>query len=73
MLSQMRYAGCSAVAMEFSSHAIEQKRVKGIAVDCACFLNLTQDHLDYHKTMESYFEVKASLFTGALGKKPKAR
>lgn len=72
MLSQMRYAGCAAVAMEFSSHAIEQKRVKGIAVDCACFLNLTQDHLDYHKTMESYFEVKASLFTGALGKKPKA-
>ncbi len=71
MLGQMRYAGCSAVAMEFSSHAIEQKRVKGISVDCACFLNLTQDHLDYHKTMDSYFEVKASLFTGATGKVPK--
>lgn len=71
MLNQMRYAGCKAAAMEFSSHAIEQKRVKGIAVECACFLNLTQDHLDYHKTMDSYFEVKASLFTGALGKAPK--
>lgn len=72
MLNQMRFAGCSAVAMEFSSHSIEQKRVKGISVDCACFLNLTQDHLDYHKTMESYFEVKASLFTGAAGKTPKS-
>ncbi len=71
MFNQMRYANCKATAIEMSSHAIEQKRVKGIAIDCACFLNLTQDHLDYHKTMESYFEVKASLFTGVLGKSPK--
>ncbi len=71
MFNQMRYAGCSSAAIEVSSHAIEQKRVKGIAADCACFLNLTQDHLDYHKTMESYFEVKASMFEGSLGKKPK--
>ena len=72
MLSQMRMAECSAVAMEISSHAIEQKRVEGLALDCACFLNLTQDHLDYHKTMEAYFKTKASIFTGALGSLPKA-
>jgi len=72
MFNQMRYAGCTAAAIEMSSHAISQKRVKGIAVDCACFLNLTQDHLDYHKTMDSYFEVKSSMFTGALGKPPKS-
>lgn len=71
MFNQMRYAGCKATAIEMSSHAIEQKRVKSIAVDCACFLNLTQDHLDYHKTMDSYFEVKSSMFTGSLGKAPK--
>ena len=70
MLNQMRYAGCNSAAMEISSHAIAQKRVKGVHVDCACFLNLTQDHMDYHKTMESYFETKASMFTGALGKLP---
>ncbi len=71
MLSQMRFAGCKAVAMEISSHAIDQKRAKGIQIDCAAFTNLTQDHLDYHKSMESYFETKASLFTGALGRPPK--
>ena len=71
MLNQMRYAGCKSVAMEVSSHAICQKRVGGLDMDCACFLNLTQDHIDYHKTMEDYFEAKASLFTGATGSKPK--
>lgn len=70
MLNQMRNAGCKAAAMEISSHSIAQKRVHSIEVDCACFLNLTQDHLDYHKTMDEYFEVKSSLFTGALGKIP---
>ena len=72
MLSQMRFAECKAVAMEISSHAIAQKRVEGINLDCACFLNLTQDHMDYHKTMESYFRTKASIFTGALGTLPKS-
>lgn len=71
MLNQMRYAECKHAAMEVSSHAIAQKRVKGIHSDCACFLNLTQDHLDYHKDLESYFETKASMFTGALGTLPK--
>jgi len=71
MLNQMRYAGCKDVAMEISSHSICQKRVDGLKIDCACFLNLTQDHIDYHKTMEAYFESKASLFTGVTGTRPK--
>ncbi len=71
MLNQMRNCSCKAVAMEISSHSISQKRAKGIHLDCACFLNLTQDHMDYHKTMESYFETKASMFTGGLGSLPK--
>ena len=71
MLSQMRYADCKCVAMEISSHSIAQKRVKGLQINCAAFTNLTQDHLDYHKTMESYFQTKASLFTGGLGVIPK--
>ncbi|MBE6413134.1 MAG: UDP-N-acetylmuramoyl-L-alanyl-D-glutamate--2,6-diaminopimelate ligase [Verrucomicrobiaceae bacterium] len=72
MLSQMRFAECKAVAMEISSHAIAQKRVEGIDLDCACFLNLTQDHLDYHKTIDAYFRTKASIFTGELGTVPKS-
>ncbi len=71
MLNQMRFAECKAVAMELSSHAIEQKRVEGLHLDCACFLNLTQDHLDYHKTMDAYFNTKASIFSGSLGSVPK--
>ena len=72
MLHQMRRSGCSSAAIEISSHAIAQKRVEGLHIDCACFTNLTQDHIDYHLDMESYFETKASLFTGALGPLPKA-
>jgi UDP-N-acetylmuramoyl-L-alanyl-D-glutamate--2,6-diaminopimelate ligase len=57
-------AGCTEVVMEMSSHALEQERVWGIPVDVAMFTNLTQDHLDYHGTMEAYFEAKARLFQG---------
>ena len=64
MLHQMRRAKCAAAAIEVSSHAIAQKRVQGISIGCACFTNLTQDHIDYHNDMQSYFETKASLFTG---------
>ena len=64
MLSQMRSAGCKAAVMEVSSHALAQERVRCIEWDCAVFTNLTQDHLDYHGTMESYFEAKSLLFTG---------
>ncbi len=56
-------AGCHYGVMEVSSHALEQKRVMGCEFDVAIFTNLTQDHLDYHKTLEEYFEAKALLFT----------
>jgi UDP-N-acetylmuramoyl-L-alanyl-D-glutamate--2,6-diaminopimelate ligase len=52
-----------AVAMEVSSHALVQSRVEGIHFDVAVFTNLSHDHLDYHRTMEEYFEAKATLFT----------
>jgi UDP-N-acetylmuramoyl-L-alanyl-D-glutamate--2,6-diaminopimelate ligase len=52
-----------AVAMEVSSHALVQSRVEGIHFDVAVFTNLSHDHLDYHGTMEDYFEAKATLFT----------
>ncbi len=52
-----------AVAMEVSSHALVQARVEGIHFDVAVFTNLSHDHLDYHGTMEEYFEAKSSLFT----------
>ena len=64
LLWQMRSAGCKAVAMEVSSHALMQERVRGVEFDAAIFTNLTQDHLDYHKTMDAYFEAKARLFSG---------
>jgi UDP-N-acetylmuramoyl-L-alanyl-D-glutamate--2,6-diaminopimelate ligase len=72
MLSQMRSAGCKAAVMEVSSHALAQDRVRCIEWDCAVFTNLTQDHLDYHGTMEKYFEAKSLLFTGLAGQKKKA-
>jgi UDP-N-acetylmuramoyl-L-alanyl-D-glutamate--2,6-diaminopimelate ligase len=71
LLWQMRSAGCKAVAMEVSSHALVQERVRGMEFDAAIFTNLTQDHLDYHKTMEAYFDAKARLFTGLQAQKRK--
>jgi UDP-N-acetylmuramoyl-L-alanyl-D-glutamate--2,6-diaminopimelate ligase len=62
MFARMLDAGSRAVAMEVSSHALVQKRVRGIAFDAAVFTNLTQDHLDYHPSMDAYFDAKASLF-----------
>ena len=53
--------------MEVSSHALAQERTRGLEWDVAVFTNLTQDHLDFHRTMENYFEAKASLFTGSEG------
>lgn len=66
LLSEMTHAGDRAVAMEVSSHAIVQQRVRGVDWDAAVFTNLTQDHLDYHKTMEKYFDAKASLFEAMI-------
>jgi UDP-N-acetylmuramoyl-L-alanyl-D-glutamate--2,6-diaminopimelate ligase len=54
---------CTSVSMEVSSHALDQSRVYGLDFDVAVFTNLTQDHLDYHITMENYFEAKKTLFT----------
>jgi len=58
----MQAAGCDTAVMEVSSHALAQYRVHGIDFNVGVFTNLTQDHLDYHKNMESYFEAKARLF-----------
>ena len=64
LLWQMRSAGCKSCAMEISSHALALDRVRGVEFDVGVFTNLTQDHLDYHRTMEAYFETKAGLFSG---------
>ena len=61
----MQNEGAEIVAMEVSSHGIEQKRIEGLTFDSAVFANLTQDHLDYHGDMESYFAIKRKLFLGA--------
>jgi UDP-N-acetylmuramoyl-L-alanyl-D-glutamate--2,6-diaminopimelate ligase len=71
LLWQMRSAGCKAAAMEVSSHALVQARVRGVEFDAAIFTNLTQDHLDYHQTMEAYAEAKALLFSNLVTQKKK--
>jgi UDP-N-acetylmuramoyl-L-alanyl-D-glutamate--2,6-diaminopimelate ligase len=63
MLASMVRGDCEACVMEVSSHALDQKRVCGVDFDVAIFTNLTQDHLDYHDAMESYFQAKQRLFT----------
>lgn len=65
-LAELRGQGARAVAMEVSSHSLEQHRVDGTDFAAAIFTNLSQDHLDYHGTMESYFEAKAKLFSTGL-------
>nr|MDJ0499122.1 UDP-N-acetylmuramoyl-L-alanyl-D-glutamate--2,6-diaminopimelate ligase [Acidimicrobiia bacterium] len=55
--------GVARVAIEVSSHAMEMGRVNGTAFDVVAFTNLSQDHLDYHHTMEAYFQAKAKLFS----------
>ncbi len=62
LLAQFRAAGARAVAMEASSHGLDQGRVNGTNFDVALFTNLTRDHLDYHKTMAAYGAAKARLF-----------
>jgi len=63
LLAQMVSAGADTVCMEVSSHALELHRVAGIKFDVAIFTNLTQDHLDFHGSMENYFAAKQKLFT----------
>lgn len=62
LLRSMRQEGCRDAVMEVSSHALDQRRVAGLAFDTAVFTNLSRDHLDYHSDMESYFLAKSRLF-----------
>ncbi|MBV9214617.1 MAG: UDP-N-acetylmuramoyl-L-alanyl-D-glutamate--2,6-diaminopimelate ligase, partial [Acidobacteria bacterium] len=63
-------AGCTVAVMEASSQAIDLHRCDWLRFKIAVFTNLTQDHLDYHETMENYFDAKKKLFDGRLGEKP---
>ena len=62
LFARMRSAGCTHVVMEVSSHAIALERIGGTWFDIAAFTNLTEDHLDFHKTMDAYCDAKAELF-----------
>jgi UDP-N-acetylmuramoyl-L-alanyl-D-glutamate--2,6-diaminopimelate ligase len=76
LLGRMKDHGCRGVAMEVSSHGIHQKRVAAIGFDACVFTNLTQDHLDYHGSLEAYYQAKADWFHALAadphGKKPVA-
>ena len=65
-LAEAAAAGCRLAAMEVSSHALDQQRVAGCRFSGVVFTNLTQDHLDYHHSMEAYYEAKALLFEAPL-------
>ena len=67
LLAEMKARGVEAVAMEVSSHALVQRRTWGLQVDVAIFTNLTQDHLDYHGSMDAYLDAKLMLFDGRNG------
>ncbi|MHB8124320.1 MAG: UDP-N-acetylmuramoyl-L-alanyl-D-glutamate--2,6-diaminopimelate ligase [Desulfitobacteriaceae bacterium] len=69
LLAEMLEERVSLVAMEVSSHALDYGRVQGCEFDSGIFTNLTQDHLDYHKTMEGYLGAKARLFSELKGRK----
>jgi UDP-N-acetylmuramyl-tripeptide synthetase len=72
MLSRMKEAGVTHVIIEVSSHSIDLHRIRNCWFDAGVFTNLTQDHLDYHKTMGSYFACKKRFFTRHLPTGPKA-
>ena len=71
LLAQMRDAGLRQAVMEVSSHGLEQQRVLGVQFGVAVFTNLTQDHLDYHGSLDNYFAAKRRLFSGANGPAPR--
>src|SRR5437763_3071177 len=73
LLAQIVNAGCRAAAMEVSSHALAQDRTRGLEWNVAVFTNLTQDHLDFHGTMENYFAAKLKLFTGLAAQEMKKK
>jgi UDP-N-acetylmuramoyl-L-alanyl-D-glutamate--2,6-diaminopimelate ligase len=76
LFGRMKDHGCRGVAMEVSSHGIHQKRISAIGFDACVFTNLTQDHLDYHGTIDAYYQAKTDWFfalaTSPHGKKPVA-
>ncbi len=65
-LAEAKWQGVTHVAMEASSHGLDQRRLDGVVLSAAGFSNFTQDHLDYHKTFEAYFDAKMGLFTRLL-------
>ncbi|QNH95851.1 UDP-N-acetylmuramoyl-L-alanyl-D-glutamate--2,6-diaminopimelate ligase [Corynebacterium anserum] len=67
LLARMVHEGVTHVVMEVSSHALALGRVRGINFDVAAFTNLSQDHLDFHPTMDDYFATKATLFSHTYG------
>ena len=71
ILADMRDSGITHVVMEVSSHALDLNRVENCWIDIGVFTNLTQDHLDYHKDMDTYWACKKRLFTDILMKGPK--
>jgi UDP-N-acetylmuramoyl-L-alanyl-D-glutamate--2,6-diaminopimelate ligase len=71
LFAQAVDCGATEVAMEVSSHALDQCRVWGLAFDTAVFTNLTQDHLDYHGSMDAYFSAKQLLFEGTGASAPR--
>src|SRR4051812_4406178 len=73
LLAQIANAGCKAAAMEVSSHALAQDRTRGLEWNVAVFTNLTQDHLDFHGTMENYFNAKMKLFTALADQQRKLK
>src|SRR5262245_16233718 len=73
MLAEMVAAGVKSVAMEVSSHALAQERVRGLEFDVGVFTNLSRDHLDYHRDMDEYFAAKSKLFTDYLKVSPKSK
>ena len=73
ILYRMLAAGVTHVILEVSSHALDLHRVDGCWMDVGVFTNLSQDHLDYHKDMETYWRCKKSLFTDILRSGPKQK
>src|SRR6202043_2010826 len=68
LFATMAERGVSAAAMEVSSHALELGRVSGTSYEVAVFTNLSQDHLDFHGSIDAYFAAKATLFTPAYAR-----
>jgi len=70
-LSEMKFAGARAIAMEITSHALDQRRADSVELNTVMFTNLSRDHLDYHTSMAAYFQAKQRLFTDLLWKSAK--